>query len=59
MAEEESAVLHLLLELVVVVALVDVGIAEGLGLLKNVLLDFVQKVLNILCNTLNGARLLL
>ena len=41
-AEEEAAVLHTLLELLVVVALVDVGVAVVLGLLEDVLLDVVE-----------------
>ena len=41
-AEEEAAVLDLLLELLVFVSLVDTVIAIGLGLLEDILLDVLQ-----------------
>ena len=59
MAQEEAAVLHTLLELLVVVALVDACIACILGLLEDILLYFVQQVLDVLLYALHGDVLLL
>ena len=59
MAEEEAAVLDALLELVVVVALVDVGVAEGHRLAVDVLLDFLQKALDAVGDAVEAYLLLL
>ena len=52
-AEEEAAFLDALLEFIVVVALVDVGIAIGDGFLLDVLLNVVEQVLDVLLNAFN------
>ena len=59
MAEEEAAVLDALLELVVVVALVDVGVAEGHRLAVDVLLDLLQKALDAVGDAVEAYLLLL
>ena len=53
MAEEESAILDALLELLVVVALVDVGITIVESLLEYVVLNVVEQFLNIFGNSFN------
>ena len=58
-AEEEAAVLDALLELVVVVALVDVGVAEGHRLAVDVLLDLLQKALDAVGDAVEAYLLLL
>ena len=57
-AEEEATILNLLLELLVVVALIDMSITECACLLEDILLNSVKKVDNILCNTLELNSLL-
>ena len=59
MAEEEAAVLDALFELLVVVALVDVGIAVGLCLRENVLLDFIEESLDVRSDAFQRTGLLL
>ena len=58
-AEEESAVLYLLLELLIVVALKDVGIAIVLSLFEDVGLDVVEQLLYVFGDSLDRTGLLL
>ena len=59
MAEEETAILHLLFELLIVLALVDVSITEVLSLLEDVVLNLVEEVLDTLNNAVKAYTLLL
>ena len=58
-AQEESTVLHLLLELLVVLALVDVSVTIVLSLLEYVLLDVLKQLLYILSDAVDRAPLAL
>ena len=46
--EEETTVLHSLLELIIVLTLIDMSVAEVLGLLEDISLNVVEKVLDVL-----------
>ena len=59
MAEEEAAILHTLLELLVVVALIDALITIAACLLEDVLLNVFQQLLHIVCDAFQGTSLLL
>ena len=56
MAEEEAAVLYALLELFIVVALVDVGIAILASFLEDVVLYVVKHLLHSLCDAIKRKR---
>ena len=58
-AEEETAILHALLELLVVVALVYVSITVSTGFLEDVLLNLVEQVLHALYDAIEADVLLL
>ena len=59
MAEEETTVLHTLLELLVVVALVNVSITVSTSLLEDILLDVFQHILYALYDAVEAYVLLL
>ena len=59
MAEEETTVLHTLLELLVVVALVNVSITVSTSLLEDILLDVFQHILYALYDAVEANVLLL
>jgi len=59
MAEEETTVLHTLLELLVVVTLVNVSITVSTSLLEDILLDVFQHILYALNDTVEAYVLLL
>ena len=58
MAEEETAVLHLFLELFVVVTFVDTLVAILACFFEDVLLDVLQELLDIVDDAFQGTRLL-
>ena len=59
MAEEETAILYFLLKLLVVVALVDVVVAELESFGEDVVLNLVEEVLYTVDDTINADSLLL
>ena len=58
MAEEEAAIFHAFLEFFVVIAFVNVSIAIGTGLLKEIVLNVFQQVLHAFHDTVEADVLL-
>ena len=59
MAEEETTILHPLLELLIIVALIDMSITEGASLLEDIILDVVKQILHVIDYALERNGLLL